>query len=202
MELPFLGILTLPQGSAVVPYLGAVGASDNRGTIDIYLDSIGPRPVGHDKAGAALWSDLFTRTNNALSKEGAKGGVAVGFRNGIYNVNALDLDYLLKAHSGRPFHSCGPRGTGNTTQGYRDWLTSRTAAHSNFLLTSPWNEREDLLFEGPYGVQLSAVRRVSIQIPPRRARCSLDTTDQQTDACAWTDRLNLPNHYRLRCRLP
>ncbi|WP_375413835.1 ArnT family glycosyltransferase [uncultured Bradyrhizobium sp.] len=141
--LPFLNIYTLPQGATGVPYLGPVGVSDNRGTIDIYIDSSGPRAMGRNKADAALWLAVFAETNHAISENGESGGVAVGFRNGIYSVNALGLQYFLKTRAGRSFILVDPGGTGNTTGGFREWLTNGAAAHSNLLLTSPGEEGED-----------------------------------------------------------
>lgn len=145
VALPFLGVYSvLPQQKVIaLPFIGFMAVSDDRGMIDFFIDAASPGHIGRDKAGAALWLNLIAYTNAAISRQGDS-AIACGFRHGIYNVTALGLDYLVKTGRGRQFIQPDPVGSGNTAQGYREWLSTGAAAHAHLLLTSTGSEGEPL----------------------------------------------------------
>jgi hypothetical protein len=140
--LPFLGVYSiLPKQKAIaLPFIGSIGVSDDRGTIDFDLDNSSQLPIGRDKS---EWVNLIAHTNAAISRQ-PESAIAVGFRHGIYSASPLEFDYLVKTGRGRQFISPDPGGSSNTAQGYRDWLSTGAAAHARLLMTSPGSDGEPL----------------------------------------------------------
>jgi Dolichyl-phosphate-mannose-protein mannosyltransferase len=145
VALPFVGNLALlpAQKNVLFPFLGWVPVSDNRGTIQIYLDGNSPRPIGHDAASASLWWQLVKRTNAAIAAHGGPNPViAQGFRHHVYNVNLIGLDHLISTGERWPLFFVEPIVSGDSPEGYRTWLTTGAAARANLLLTAPGDDGE------------------------------------------------------------
>jgi 4-amino-4-deoxy-L-arabinose transferase-like glycosyltransferase len=144
VALPYIGnYSSLAERRMLLPFVGPVPVSDNRGTIQIYLDRSSSHPNGRDPASAPLWSQLIKRTNAAIVTHGGdRPFVAQGFRHHIYNTNTIQLDHLISAGERWHLVFIQPVVTGESVEGYRTWLTTGDAAEANLLLTAPGDDGE------------------------------------------------------------
>lgn len=139
---PLLDLRTPLARETVInlPILGAMTATDGRGTIQRDEARAGyglphaVEPITRETSDA--WRALSVSTAAMLEQEiGRKGSIAYGFRNELYNVNTVNLESLLHAHSAFPSSMIDPSISGESVSGYLKWLDS-LASSTCALLTS------------------------------------------------------------------
>ena len=129
-----------PKRTIDLPVLGITNISDGRGTIQRYEASGGygvpdaVEPI--DNATSRAWVALSVSTAAILTQEvGQQPIVGFGFRHELYNVNTVNLQQLLHLHSAFSVRQVDPTITGESVEGYADWLR-RDGADICALLTS------------------------------------------------------------------
>jgi len=152
---PYFDTHTIQEKVSVVPVIGFIPIYSTKGQIDVYIDSSSAKD-GRDKAVAARWLGLIGRINAAISRQADGAATAVGFKHDILNPSALGFDYLLTTQRQREFTPPDPVASGNTVQGYRDWLTAGAAKHVVFVLTSRGTEGEYAPFVDVEAVEQAA----------------------------------------------
>jgi 4-amino-4-deoxy-L-arabinose transferase-like glycosyltransferase len=130
-----------PEWAAELPIIGRVTVTQGRGTIqsaEAYVgygaryDAVQPL----DNATSRAWVALSTQTVSILTQEaGQHAIVAFGFRNGLYNVNTVNLQHLLDTGSASDIRMIDPVVTGESVEGYLSWL-QHEGADACVLLTS------------------------------------------------------------------
>jgi hypothetical protein len=119
-----------------IPGLGSVYITDGRGTIQQYEANGGfnhdvVQPV--DVHEGAAWMALNSVTAARLPERQSR--IAFGFRHFLFNVNSVQLQFLIAGKASPGFAQVEPFVTGDTAQGYETWLRTGDAAHSCALLT-------------------------------------------------------------------
>ncbi|MDR3539179.1 MAG: glycosyltransferase family 39 protein [Acetobacteraceae bacterium] len=152
-----------PEWVAELPIIGPVTVTQGRGTIQLGEASVGygarhaVQPF--DNATSRAWVALSTQTASILTQEaGQHAIVAFGFRNALYNVNTVNLQHLLDTRSAFGARIIDPIVTGESVEGYLDWLR-REGADACVLLTS----------DRPGGDFAPAINRPLMEEAARRA---------------------------------
>jgi 4-amino-4-deoxy-L-arabinose transferase-like glycosyltransferase len=130
-----------------VPMFGQATLSDGRGTIQRYEASGGfginnaVEPIDRDldRAWVGLNADTAIRIKQSANINPV---VAFGFRNFLYNVNTVGLQYIQRTGVLLSFRMVEPVMTGETVSGYREWMTRGGAADACLLLLSDGHEGE------------------------------------------------------------
>ncbi len=126
--------------TAILPILGPLTFTDGRGNIQRDQEAVGYGAPGAlepvNRLASRAWVSLSASTADRLTGAfGPHATVAFAFRNALYNVNTLNLQELLHAHSAFAVIQVDPAVTGETAEGYLNWLKTSTSA-ACVLLTS------------------------------------------------------------------
>jgi MFS family permease len=123
-----------------LPVLADITVTDGRGRIQIEQAFLGygvrdtAEPI--DRTTSRAWVTLSRVTADWLTRTfGAHATIAFAFRNGLYNVNTVNLQELLHAHSAFAEIQIDPAVTRASVAGYGGWLKTE-AASACALLTS------------------------------------------------------------------
>lgn len=140
-----------------VPILGLTTVTDGRDYIQIYEAAGGYSTNNPDfpisKYMGEQWVNINEWTANKLNKVvGINQLIAFGYRGYMYNVNSVNYQQLLAGRTQFLLTQIAPEVTGNTVEGYQQWLTKGGASSATFLLTGL----------GHYGIIMPVVNTANI----------------------------------------